>query len=115
MILMKNNYPKRGEVYWIRLDPTDGKEINKTRPCVVVSSDLANQSELIIVAPITSNVERVFSTIEVKISLAGKSGKVLPRQIRSIDRLKRLGKKIGEVSPEEMNLIDDALRVILGI
>lgn len=112
---MKDDYPKRGDIYWVRLDPTDGKEINKTRPCLIISSDIANRSELIVVAPITSNVERIFSKIEVKISLDGKPGKIIPRRMRSIDRIKRLGKKIGTVSSEEMKLVDDAIRLILGL
>lgn len=112
---MKNDYPKKGDIYWVRLDPTDGKEINKTRPCLVISTDIANRSELIVVAPITSNVDRVFPRIEVKITLNGKPGKVIPRQMRSIDRNRRLGDKIGVISIEEMRLIEDALRVILGL
>jgi mRNA interferase MazF len=100
---------------WVRLDPTDGKEIKKTRPCLVISSDIANRSELIVIAPITSIVGRVFPRIEVKIALNGKPGKIIPRQMRSIDRTKRLGKKIGSISPEEMKLIDDAIKVILGL
>ena len=112
---MKNDYPKRGDIYWVRVDPADGKEINKTRPCLVISSDIANQSELIVIAPITSNVERVFSRIEVKVSVNGKPGKIIPRQMRCIDRTKRLGQKIGALSTEEMKLIDDAIRLILGL
>jgi mRNA interferase MazF len=112
---MKNNYPKRGEVYWIRLDPTNGKEINKTRPCLVISSDIANRSELIVIAPITSNVERVFQRIEVKVILEGNPAKVIPRQMRCIDRTERLGKKICSLSIEEMQLVDEAMRPILGL
>lgn len=112
---MKNEYPKRGDIYWVRLDPTDGKEINKTRPCLVISSDIANHSDLIVVAPITSQVDRIFSRIEIKITLLGKPGKVIPRQLRSIDRTKRLGKKLGALSSEEMKLVDDALRPILNL
>lgn len=112
---MKVDYPKKGEVYWVRLDPTDGKEINKTRPCLIVSSDIANHSELILIAPITSNVERIFPRIEVKIILDGKPGKIIPRQMRAIDRTKRLGKKIGAISLAEMKLVEDALRLILGL
>jgi len=112
---MKNNNPKRGDVYWVRLDPTDGKEINKTRPCLIVSSDIANQSELIVVAPITSNVERVLPRIEVQVKLKDRLGKVIPRQIRSIGKTKRLGDKIGSLSGEEMKLVDDAIRLILNV
>jgi len=112
---MKNDYPKRGDVYWVKLDPTDGKEINKTRPCLIISSDIANRSELIVIAPITSNVDRVFPKIEVKVHILGKSGKVIPRQLRAIDKSKRLGKKIGSLSAEEMKLVDDAMQIILSL
>lgn len=91
------------------------EEINKTRPCLIISSDIANRSELIVVAPITSNIERIFSRIEVKVLLDGKPGKVIPRQMRSIDRTKRLGKKVGTISSEEMKLVDEAIRLILGL
>ncbi len=112
---MKNDYPKKGEIYWVRLDPTDGEEINETRPCLVISSDIANRSELIVVAPITSNTKKVFSMIEVKIHLNGQDGKIIPRQMRSIDRFKRLGKKIGQVSFEEMKKVEEALKIILDL
>lgn len=112
---MKNDFPKRGEVYWVRLDPTDGKEIKKTRPCLVISSDIANRSELIVIAPLTSNVERVFPRIEIQITLNGKSAKVLPRQMRAIDRTKRLDKRIGRISDQELHLVDEAIRVILAV
>lgn len=98
----QNKFPKRGDIYWVRLDPTDGKEINKTRPCLVISSDIANRSELIFVIPITSNVERIFPRIEVPITLKGKPGKLVPRQMRAINRIKRLGNKLGELSLEEL-------------
>lgn len=112
---MNDTFPKRGDIYWVRLDPTDGKEIKKTRPCLIVSSNIANQSELVVVAPITSNVERVFPRIEVKITLKDQPGKIILRQIRAIDRTKRLGKKIGSISLEEMKLVEDALRQILAL
>lgn len=112
---MKDDFPKRGEIYWVRLDPTDGREINKTRPCLIISSDIANRSEIVIIAPISSKMDRVFSKIEVKIILDEKPAKIIPRQMRSIDRTKRLGAKIASISLEEMKLVDDAIRLILGL
>lgn len=112
---MKNEYPKRGDIYWVHLDPTAGKEIKKTRPCLIISSDIANRSELIVIAPITSNVTNIFPRIEVKITLDGKPGKVIPRQMRAIDKSQRLGKKIGMLTSEEMKDIDNAIRLILGL
>lgn len=111
----QNNFPKRGEVYWVRLDPTDGKEINKTRPCLVISSDIANRSEIIFVIPITSNVERIFPRIEVPITLKGRPGKLVPRQMRSIDRTKRLGSKIGVISSDDLRNVEMALKTILNL
>lgn len=112
---MSDDYPKKGDVYWVRLDPTDEKEIKKTHPCLVISSDIANQSDLIVIAPITSNVDKVFARIEVKISLNGIPGKILPRQMRAVDRTKRLGNKIASLSSQEMKAVDDATRLILGL
>jgi mRNA interferase MazF len=111
----QKDFPRRGEIYSVRLDPTDGKEINKTRPCLIISSDIANRSEIVFVIPITSSVERIFSRIEVPILLNGRPGKIVPRQMRSIDRTKRLGKKIGEISREELLLVETALKTILNL
>lgn len=110
-----NDFPKRGDIYWVRFDPSDGKEIKKTRPCLVISSDIANQSELIVVAPIMSTANRVFPSIEVKITLQDRPGKIILRQMRCIDKTKRLGKKLGSISQEEIKLVDAAIKVILGL
>ncbi len=49
------NFPRRGDVYWVDLDPTVGTEIAKTRPCVVISNDTGNEySARVIIAAITS-------------------------------------------------------------
>lgn len=55
-------FPRRGEIYWVRLDPTVGTEIAKTRPAVIISSDNGNEhADRVIVAPITSgDLERVY-------------------------------------------------------
>lgn len=113
--MKSHEFPKKGEIYWVKLDPTDGKEIKKTRPCVIISSDIANKSELIVVAPITSQVDRIFPHIEVPLTVAGKPGKVVPRHMRSIDRAQRLGKKLGKITDEEQFLLDNALKIILGL
>ena len=51
---MVMSFPHRGDLYWVNLDPTIGSEIKKTRPCVVISPDAANQEgPLVIVAPVS--------------------------------------------------------------
>ena len=55
MAVVRARHPKRGEIYLVGLDPTRGREIKKTRPCVVVSPDELNAHlQTVIVAPLTS-------------------------------------------------------------
>ncbi len=109
-----SKHPKRGDVYWTNLDPTIGSEINKRRPCVVVSNDAGNEvSHRVIVAPITSSVRKVFP-FEVQVEVQGRSCKVLLDQIRSIDK-QRLSKKISSFDRETVIFIDKALKIALGL
>lgn len=111
---MKEDSPKRGAIYWVRLDPTEGKEIKKTRTCIIISCNIVNNGNIIIVAPITSNATTVHERLEVKVNVRNRSGKIVTRQMRSIDK-GRLGKKIGEVSQKEMELLETSLRNILSL
>lgn len=86
---------KRGEVYWVNLDPTIGTEIKKTRPALVVSPDDMNAAlPRVIVAPLTSKGQTLGCRPEVVFD--GKPGKILLDQIRSVDK-RRLGAKIGDI------------------
>lgn len=108
------NYPKKGEVYLVCLDPTVGSEINKKRPAVIVSNDIGNEiSRRVIVAPITSSVSKIFP-FEVAIEIKDKKGKVLLDQVRSVDK-SRLEKKIAEVDFEIVQQINDALKIVFAL
>ena len=86
---------KRGEVYWVNLDPTVGTEIKKTRPALVVSPDDMNGVlPRVIVAPLTSKGQPLGCRPE--ITLDGKQGRILLDQLRCVDKL-RLAGKMGEV------------------
>ena len=88
--------PKRDEVWLIALGPTTGSEIQKTRPCVVVSPDEMNRHlGTIIIAPMTSAV-RQYPT-RVPIVHAGKPGEVVLDQLRAVDR-SRLVRKLGNTT-----------------
>lgn len=109
-----NNNPKRGEVHWVNLDPAIGTEINKKRPCVVVSNDAGNEvSHRIIVAPVTSSVKNVYP-FEVKVEIQNREGKVLLDQIRCIDKLRLCG-RITVLNKSTMQQIDRALKIALGL
>ncbi|MHB1183740.1 MAG: type II toxin-antitoxin system PemK/MazF family toxin [Desulfobulbia bacterium] len=86
---------KRGEVYWVNLDPTVGTEIKKTRPALVVSPDDMNGVlPRVIVAPLTSKGQPLGCRPE--ITFDGKQARILLDQLRCVDKL-RLAGKMGEV------------------
>jgi mRNA interferase MazF len=88
----------RFDVYLVNLDPTVGSEIQKTRPCLVVSPDEMNQHiRTIIVAPMTT-VGRDYPT-RVACEFKGKRGQVVLDQIRTVDKV-RLTKKLGTLDPQ---------------
>jgi mRNA interferase MazF len=88
--------PQRDEVWLVTLDPTQGVEIQKTRPCLVISPDEMNQHlQTVIVAPMTT-VTRPYPT-RVPVRFQGKRGQVALDQLRAVDR-QRLVQKLGTVS-----------------
>lgn len=106
--------PKRGDFYWVNLDPTVGSEINKKRPAVIVSNNVGNEfSSRVIVAPITSKVSKIFP-FEVEVELKGKKGKILLDQIRAIDKI-RLQEKIAPGNEELLEKINTALKIVLSL
>jgi len=85
---------KRYEVHLVKLNPIVGSEIQKTRPCIVISPNEMNVLKTVIVAPMTSKgFDFVFRP---KIKFEKKEGLVLLDQIRTVDKT-RLVKKLGDV------------------
>jgi mRNA interferase MazF len=88
----------RFEVYIVVLDPTVGSEIQKTRPCLIISPDEMNRHiATVIVAPMTTK-GRPYPT-RVDCTFQGKEGQVVLDQIRTVDR-SRLARKLGKISEE---------------
>ena len=111
--------PKRGDVYVVRLDPTEGVEIAKTRPAVVIQNDVGNRfSDLTIVAPITSKYDAELYPTEVLVKAPEGGLKtdsvVLLNQIRAVDK-RRLGRRLGALHPSTMTLVNEALAVSIGL
>ncbi len=76
--------PKRGDVYLISLDPTRGKEIQKTRPCLIVSPDELNEHlSTCIVAPMTTGGHHY--PFRLSCRFQGKKGYVVLDQLRTVD------------------------------
>ena len=99
--------PKRDQVWLVTLDPTQGSEIQKTRPCLVISPDEMNQHlRTVIVAPMTT-VTRPYPT-RVGVRFQGKQGQVALDQLRAVDR-QRLVRKLGKVSAKTAQEISAVL------
>lgn len=95
------------EVYWVNLDPTIGSEINKIRPCVVISPNVSNKLlNTVLVAPLTSVLRDLPMRLPVK--LDNKKGNICLDQIRCVDK-KRLHKKMDKLAQKDI----DALKLLL--
>jgi mRNA interferase MazF len=114
---------RRGDVYWVDLEPVRGPEANKTRPAVIVSNDAANRAVersgrgVVTIVPITSNTERVFPFQA--LLAAGECGlpvdsKAQAEQVRTI-AAERMRDRIGRVPPASLRRVDAALRVHLAL
>ena len=94
---------KQGDLYLVNLDPTLNTEIGKTRPVLILSIDEMNDHlPRVLVAPISSNVQRVYlHEVFIPAGTGGlaKDSKIMPDQLRSIDK-RRLIKRIGRVDRE---------------
>lgn len=104
----------KGQIYWVNLNPSLGSLIKRNRPALILSNNVQNmQQQDIIIAPITSLINRVYP-FEVLIEREGTKGKVMLDQIRTIDA-KRLGKFIGVLSNKEMQAVEKSLRLVLAL
>lgn len=110
-------FPRRGSIYWAVLDPTVGREIQKTRPVLIVSNNEFNDvTDMVVVIPITSGRYSYRHWVEVLEAKSGlsKPSSIVPEQIRSIDQ-RRLRGKVGEVNIYTMRNAEQVIRDLLGL
>ena len=101
---------KRGDIWLVNLDPTVGSEIQKTRPCVVISpAELHDHLRTVIVAPMTS--QGFAAPFRVPVTHAGTKGLIVLDQMRTVDKI-RLAKKLGAVSARTLSATLAALQEI---
>ena len=93
------DFPRRGEVHWVALDPTLGGEIRKTRPGLVVSPDEMNRYlDTVIVAPITTTLRDYPARVTIR--LRRKAASVALDQIRCVSRARLVG-RVAAIDPGE--------------
>ncbi len=106
--------PRRGDVYWVALDPALGTEIQKTRPALVISNDSCNTyGSRVVVLPMTSHVETLYPG-EALVTIQGKPARVLGDQIRSVDKA-RLRGRVGRLTADELTCVEEAVRITLAL
>ena len=99
---------RRGEIWLAALDPTIGAEIQKTRPCVVVSpAEMHDFLRTVTVAPMTTGSRP--APYRIPLRFRGKDGLILLDQMRSLDK-QRLVRRLGAVTGATLRLTLAALR-----
>jgi mRNA interferase MazF len=105
---------RRGEVWWVRLDPTLGAEINKTRPCVIVSNNHANDSRLTVMVVPLSTSPRAYPPFTVAIHCAGKSVSAIVDQTRAVAK-ERFVNRQEIIAADELQSIEAALVMLMEL
>ncbi|MCK5032542.1 MAG: type II toxin-antitoxin system PemK/MazF family toxin [Calditrichia bacterium] len=105
---------KRGDVWWISLDPTQGSEIKKTRPCLILSNDILNNLRKTVVVIPLSTAAKPHPPITVELICQNESAVAIIDQIRAVGK-HRLKNKIESISKKELDKIINALATILEI
>ncbi len=101
---------KRGEIWLVHLDPTVGSEIQKTRPCVVISpSEMHDFLRTVMVAPMTTGSRP--APYRIPVHHAGKDGLVLLDQVRTVDKM-RLAKRVGTLTTTALSATLATLREV---
>ena len=106
--------PFRGEVWWVDFDPTRGFEIQKIRPCVVITDDRINRSRNTHIVVALSTTSPKNWPLYVPVPSVSPMSQAVIDQVRAMDRTRFRNRK-GFVSAEEMESIDEALRIVLNL
>lgn len=104
---------RRGEVWWVDFNSSTGGEMQKMRPAIVVSNDASNKAiNRVQVVPVTSNILKCYPC-EAYIEVNGKQNKAMADQIATVSK-HRLKNRMGKISLEDMQRIEQAIKIQLG-
>ena len=94
-------------VYWVSLDPTQGHEVQKRRPCVVVSPEAMHGSGMAVVCPCTTKLHKRWP-YRIQVHFNGRDNEIMPDQIRAVS-LKRFGDYICTLEPNAVTRLREVI------
>lgn len=106
--------PKRGQIWWVNLDPMVGGEISKQRPCVVISHDTVNKLRRTPVVVPLSNSPKTFPPVVVAMPSAGPDSVAVVDQIRAVDKRRFVSAK-GFLNTEDLEALEKAIGRVLDL
>jgi mRNA interferase MazF len=105
---------RRGDIWWVRLDPTSGSEIAKTRPCLILSSNILNERRRTVVVVPLSSAPQPSPPVLVPVRCEGRDVVAVTDQIRAVSKL-RLDRSIGAICSEDLEAVEQGVREILEL
>lgn len=108
----------QGDIVWLEFPPARGSEPAKSRPAVVVQSDAFNRSQLqtVVVVPLTSNLDRAQLPGNVRLRPRDRLSRASVASVVHVGVVNRslLVRRLGRVSPTELDAIVDGVSLVLG-
>jgi mRNA interferase MazF len=105
---------RRGDIWWVNLDPAQGSEIRKTRPAVVITADALNRARRTVVIVPLSTGPAPRPPIVVATPSAGPNSVAVCDQLRAVDQ-RRLRRTSGRLSAADLRIIEEGVRRVLEL
>lgn len=112
--ILGENPMQRGEIWWVNFDPSQGMEIQKCRPAVILTVNALNKARgTVIVVPLSTSAQPR-PPIVISLPSAGENSVAVCDQLCAADK-KRFGKKIGYISHIDLAKLTESVKIILGV
>ncbi len=108
---------RRGEIWWVNLDPTVGNETAKKRPCLILQNDIGNaRSDTTMVAPLLKSLKAYPFVVRVEMTPENgldENRGIHLEQMRVVDKL-RIDSQLGTLEDKYWGKIEQAVGIVLG-